>query len=66
MNPLKIFQKPSPATLAKAELEEAQRQLLDAQSAKEYAISMCAYHEARIHRLNKILSSVTSKSSDEH
>jgi hypothetical protein len=50
-----IFQKPSPASMAQAELEEAQRSLLAAQTAKDYATNMVLYHETRIHRLNKFL-----------
>lgn len=51
----KIFTKPSALSMAQVELEEAQRQLLQAQSAKDYASQMVAYHEARIHRLTKFL-----------
>jgi len=41
--------------MAQAELEEAQRSLLAAQTAKDYATNMVLYHETRIHRLNKFL-----------
>lgn len=50
-----IFQKPSAMSLAQAELEEAQRSLLVAQSAKDYATQMVVYHEARVSRLVKFL-----------
>ena len=41
---------------AKIELEQAERQLLDAQSAKEYASALMLYHTQRINRLRKVLS----------
>lgn len=49
------FRTPSPAALAVAELDEAQRQLLAARSALEYASAMSSYHEARIARLRAFL-----------
>jgi hypothetical protein len=42
---------PDVMTLAMRELDDAQRELLEAQSAKEYSTSMVLYHEARIRRL---------------
>ena len=48
---LQTFRKPSAASIAQRELEEAQRQLLSAQSAAEYAAQMSVYHAARIKRL---------------
>lgn len=56
MNPFAIFRKPSARTLAQAELEEAQRQLLLAQSSAEYATAMAQYHQERIARLRAMLS----------
>lgn len=53
------FLLPSAEALALKELEEAKRKLLEAQSAREYADSMCKYHEARIKRLTAYLHSVT-------
>lgn len=50
-----LFAKPSAMTMAQTELEEAQRSLLTAQTAKDYASQMVVYHEARIHRLTKFL-----------
>ena len=47
----KIFRTPSALELAQIELEEAKRQLLNAQSATEYAARMAAYHGDRIKRL---------------
>ena len=42
--------------LAKLELAQAERQLLDAQSANEYASALVLYHTQRINRLRKVLS----------
>ena len=42
---------PSAEVLALRELEESKRKLLEAQSAREYADSMCKYREAQIKRL---------------
>lgn len=53
------FAVPSAETLALRELEEAKRKLLDAQSGREYADSMCKYHEARIKRLTTYLHAAT-------
>ena len=52
---------PSPQTLALRELEDAQRRLLQAQSATEYAKNMATYHEQRIKRLTVYLKDVLSK-----
>lgn len=46
-----LYKTPSAEIIALNELEEAKRKLLDAQSGREYAESMCKYHEARIKRL---------------
>lgn len=52
MNPIKnLFRAPSALELAAKELAEAQRQLLAALSAKEYATQMSEYHAQRIERL---------------
>lgn len=45
------FRPPSAETLAQRELEDAQRRLLEARSAVEYAASMVTYHESRVNRL---------------
>lgn len=47
--------------LALRELEDAKRQLLEAQSGREYAESMCKYHEARIKRLTTYLHKATEE-----
>ena len=50
-----LFRPASAPVLAARELDEARRQLLQAQSAEEYAHSMAAYHQARIARLERYL-----------
>lgn len=54
---------PSAETIALRELEEAKRKLLEAQSGREYADSMCKYHEARIKRLTTYLHKATEEQS---
>ena len=50
-----LFRPASAQVLATRELDDARRQLLQAQSAEEYAHSMAAYHQARIERLERYL-----------
>lgn len=45
------FRTPSPQELMARELDQAQRGLLEAHSAREYAESMVDYHSKRIERL---------------
>lgn len=45
------FEVPSAEALAMFELEDAKRKLLRAQTGREYADSMCKFHEAQIKRL---------------
>ncbi len=47
----KKFALPAAAEIARRELEDAQRELLTAQSGAEYAARMVEYHQARIKRL---------------
>jgi len=54
------FRKPSPLRLATQELEDAQRELLAASSASEYAEAMCVYHQARIERLRAMIGELTA------
>lgn len=54
-----LYQTPNAETLAVRELDNAKRALLEAQSAKEYAESMCKYHDARIKRLSSYLQLAT-------
>jgi len=53
------FAAPSAESIALQELEDAKRKLLEAQSGREYADSMCKYHEARIKRLTAYLHNAT-------
>lgn len=46
-----LFRTPTAAELAKKELEETRRALLEAQSAFEYAGAMVDYHTKRLRRL---------------
>ena len=52
---------PSAKELAAKELESAQRKLLEALSAQEYAKRMCDYHSDRIKRLTAYLKDETWK-----
>ena len=54
-----VYTTPSAEVLALRELEEAKRKLLEAQTGREYADSMCKYHEARIKRLTTYLHNAT-------
>jgi hypothetical protein len=49
---LELFRAPSPKMIAQRELEEAQRQHLNALSAAEYATRLSQYHADRIKRLS--------------
>lgn len=52
---INILRRPAPATLMATELDDARRALLEAQSARDYATAMVAYHESRIDRLRAML-----------
>ena len=54
-----VYTTPSAEALALRELEESKRRLLEAQTAREYADSMCKYREAQIKRLTAYLHTVT-------
>ena len=56
-----IFDVPTAEMLALKELEESKRKLLEAQTAKEYAESMCKYREAQIKRLTTYLHNSTEE-----
>lgn len=47
------FFTPSAETVARRELEEAERTLLQAQSSAEYAAQIVVYHRARVERLKR-------------
>ncbi len=50
-----VYTTPSAEAIALRELEESKRRLLEAQSSREYAASMCSYYEAKIKRLTTYL-----------
>ena len=52
---VKLLQKPSARVLAQNELDDARRQLLQAQSGLDYSRSMVECHTARITRLEATL-----------
>lgn len=54
-----VYSVPSAEVIALRELEESKRKLLEAQTAREYADSMCKFREAQIKRLTAYLHSVT-------
>jgi hypothetical protein len=54
---------PSAEALALRELEDSKRRLLEAQTAREYAESMCKYREAQIKRLTAYLHKATEEQS---
>ena len=54
-----LYKTPSAEALALRELEDSKRKLLEAQSGREYAISMCNYYEAKIKRLSAYLHTAT-------
>jgi len=54
----KMWTAPSAKVLALRELEDAERRLLEAQTAREYAESMCKYREAQIKRLTAYLKGI--------
>jgi hypothetical protein len=52
---------PSAEALALRELEDSKRRLLEAQTAREYADSMCKYRDAQIKRLTAYLHKATEE-----
>ena len=58
------FRAPSPVAMATQELEEAERSLLEAMSAAEYARRMADYHTDRIHRLTVYLRDARNQAVD--
>lgn len=56
-----LYKKPSADTIAKEELEDAQRSLLIHQSAAEYNSQMAEYFQGVITRLEKRLNIPSSK-----
>ena len=60
-----LFTPMSAFEIATIELEEAKRELLNAQSATEYAARMAAYHQDRIKRLTSYLKDSTVQVTNE-
>lgn len=56
-----LYTPPSAEVIALRELEESKRRLLEALSAREYAESICRYHEARVKRLTAYLHKATEE-----
>ena len=54
-----LYRVPSAESLALSELEESKRKLLQAQSGRDYAVSMCDYYETKIVRLTNYLHNAT-------
>ena len=52
---------PTAESLALRELEDSKRRLLEAQTAREYADSMCKYRDAQIKRLTAYLHKATEE-----
>lgn len=50
-----LFRRPSPRETARAELQDAELELLRARSSLDYAAAMVQFHEARVQRLAKFL-----------
>lgn len=57
-----ISRRITPAEVAARELAETELRLLEARTAKEYADSVIAEHEARVKRLRKFLSELEKHS----
>ena len=56
----KMWATPSAEVIALKELEEAKRQLLESQTTREYADSMCKFREAQIKRLTAYIKGIES------
>lgn len=52
---INAMRKPSALQLAQAELDEARREMLAAEAARDYANAMVGYHTARIARLETMM-----------
>ncbi len=59
----KLWITPSAESLALRELDDSKRRLLEAQTAREYAESVCKYREAQIKRLTAYLHKATEEQS---
>ena len=54
-----LYKAPSAEAMALRELEDSKRRLLETQTAREYAESMCRYYEVKIKRLSAYLHNAT-------
>lgn len=54
----KLFATPSAEVIALRELENSKRELLEAQTTREYADSMCKFREAQIKRLTAYIKGI--------
>jgi len=59
----KLWSTPSAEVIALRELEDAKRKLLEAQTSREYAESMCKFRESQIKRLTAYLHKATEEQS---
>ena len=53
LNPLHLLRKPDAATLALRELEDAERNLLEAERMQQYYTHLSAFYQQRIEQLSK-------------
>jgi hypothetical protein len=56
----KLWSTPSAEAIALRELEDAKRKLLEAQTSREYAESMCKFRESHIKRLTTYIKGLES------
>jgi hypothetical protein len=54
----KLWTTPTAEELALRELEDSKRRLLQAQTAREYADSMCKYRETQVKRLTAYIKEI--------
>lgn len=54
----KLWSTPSAEVIALRELEDAKRKLLEAQTSREYAESMCKFRESQIKRLTTYINGI--------
>jgi hypothetical protein len=54
----KLWTTPTAEELALRELEDSKRRLLQAQTAREYADSMCKYRETQVRRLTAYIKEI--------
>jgi hypothetical protein len=54
----KLWATPTAEELALRELEDSKRRLLQAQTAREYADSMCKYRETQVRRLTAYIKEI--------